>query len=261
MARKWGQENEEPDRRYARAARTVTALCLLRAYSKMTITSRRIRTHRRAAGSIFVYIETMSTAPESQPVSVEAYLDGELRAKHKHEYVNGVVYQMAGANNAHNQIATNSIVSLGPQLRGQPCQVFNSDTKVRVKRGRGTRFYYPDCLVTCNLNPSHDTFQDQPVVIIEVISESTRRTDEQEKREAYLSLPSLLVYLLVEQSSFSAVVYRLADGDFIREVYSGLSSIIPLPEIQCQLPLSELYESVVLTAVVKEDDESFSLQS
>lgn len=196
----------------------------------------------------------MSTAPEPQPVSVEAYLDGELRAKHKREYVNGVVYQMAGANNAHNLIATNSIISLGPQLRGQPCQVFNSDTKVRVKSERGTRFYYPDCLVTCDPNTSHDTFQDQPVVIIEVISESTRRTDEQEKREAYLSLPSLQVLVLVEQSSFSAVVYRRAGGDFKREVYSGLPSIIPLPEIQCQLPLAELYENVVLTAVVKEDD-------
>ncbi len=202
----------------------------------------------------------MSTAREFQPVSVEAYLDGELRAKRKHEYVNGLVYQMAGANNAHNLIAINNIVSLGPQLRSQPCQVYNSDTKVRVEKGRGTRFYYPVCLVACNLNPSHDTFQDQPVVIIEVISESTRRTDEQEKREAYLSLPSLQVYLLVEQSSFSTVVYRRADGDFIREVYSGFSSITPSPEVQYQLPLAELYENVVLTAVVKEEDESFSLQ-
>ncbi len=227
----------------------------------MTIASRQIRSHRCAAGSIFVYIATMSTVPESQPVSVEAYLDGELRAKHKHEYVNGVVYQMAGATNAHNRIATNSIVSLGPQLRGQPCQVFNSDTKLRVKRVRATRFYYPDCFVVCHPNPSHDTFQDQPVVIIEVISESTRRTDEQEKCDAYLSLPSLQVYVLVEQSSFSAVVYRRADGDFLREVYSGLSSVIPLSEIKCQLPLAELYENVVLTSLVKEVDESFSLQS
>ena len=77
----------------------------------------------------------MSTAPESQPISVEAYLDGELRAKHKHEYVNGAVYQMTEANNAHNRIATNGTGLLYAQLRGQPCQVFNSDTKVRVKMG------------------------------------------------------------------------------------------------------------------------------
>ncbi len=201
----------------------------------------------------------MSNAPESQPISVEAYLKGEAIAKRKHEYVTGVVYLMVGATNAHNRIATNGTVSLGSQLRGQPCQVFNSDTKVRVKTVRGTKFYYPDFLVVCRPNPSSDTFQDQPVVVVEVISESTRRTDEQEKRDAYLSLPTLQVYVLVEQSSLAVVVHRRSGGDFMREVYCGMSSIVPLPEIHCQLPLADLYEDVVLTPVVNEDDESYAL--
>ncbi len=202
----------------------------------------------------------MSTVSESQPVSVEAYLHGEAIAKHKHEYVNGFLYMMAGGTNAHSRIATNGLVSLGSQLRGAPCQVFNSDTKVRVKTVRGTKFYYPDFLVVCRPNPSNDTFQDQPVVIVEVISESTRRTDEQEKRDAYLSLPTLRVYVLVEQSSFSAVVHRRSRGDFLREVVCGISSIVRLPEIHCQLPLADLYENVVLTPVVNEDADTYELQ-
>jgi Uma2 family endonuclease len=101
----------------------------------------------------------MCTAADSQPVSVEAYLEGEANAKHKHEYVNGFVYLMVGATNTHNRIVTNGTVALGAQLRGARCQVFNSDTKVRVKTLRATRFYYPDFYVVCLPNPSSEPFR------------------------------------------------------------------------------------------------------
>jgi len=197
----------------------------------------------------------MSTAPHHQPVSVTDYLDGEATARRKHEYVEGVVYAMAGASNAHNRVATNGTVSLGGLLRGKFCQVFNSDTKVRVRTKRGTRFYYPDVLVSCQLNPPTDSFQDSPIVLIEVISEKTRRTDEYEKREAYLEIDSLCVYVLAEQSMPLAVVYRRGDEGFDREVYEGLDAVIPLPEIECEFPLSELYENVIFTPEPSDEDE------
>ena len=186
----------------------------------------------------------MSTARQKQPVSVADYLSVEHNALRKHEYVEGDVYAMVGATNTHNRIATNGTVSLGQQLRGRTCQVFNSDTKVRVRQTRGTRFYYPDFSVVCRVNPASDTYQDAPVVIVEIISESTRRTDEYEKRESYLSINSLQVYVRVEQTSAAAVVDRRVDSGFEREVYVGLDAVIPLPEIECQLPLAELYEKV-----------------
>ena len=76
----------------------------------------------------------MSSAPQSELISIDNYLAGEQIAKRKHEFVDGVVYAMVGATNAHNRIATNATVSLGGQLRGRPCQVFNSDTKVRIRQ-------------------------------------------------------------------------------------------------------------------------------
>lgn len=186
----------------------------------------------------------MSTVPHYEPISIAAYLSGEQTAKRKHEYVEGVVYAMVGATNAHNRIATNGTVILGGQLRGKPCQVFNSDTKIRLRLARGTRFYYPDASVVCRLNPQSDTFQDAPVVIVEVISESTRRTDEYEKREAYLSIDALCVYVLAEQATAAAVVHRRTDSGFARETYVGHEAVIPLPEIDCELPLADLYENV-----------------
>jgi Uma2 family endonuclease len=186
----------------------------------------------------------MGTAPSYQPISVRDYLRGEQDAKRKHEYVDGIVYAMVGAANVHNRVATNATVALGGQLRGRRCQTFNSDTKVRIRLPRGTRFYYPDALVVCQPNPPGDTFQDAPVVIVEVVSPSTRRTDENEKCEAYLSIDSLSVYILVESSVAAALVYRRGEFGFERERYFGIDAVIALPEIECELRLADLYENV-----------------
>lgn len=197
----------------------------------------------------------MSTASNLAPISVREYLLGEEEARHRHEYVHGVVYAMVGATNAHNRIATNATVVLGGSLRGKRCQVFNSDTKVRVRLARGTRFYYPDAMVVCQPNPGSDTFQDSPVVIIEVISPSTRRTDETEKRDTYLSIDSLMVYVRLEQSSALAIVDRRGDDGFAGEAYQGLNAVIPLSEIESELSLGELFESVEFVAEPTEEDE------
>ena len=101
-------------------------------------------------------------------VSPEDYLEGELHTEVKHEYLAGVVHAMAGARNVHNDISGNVFLSLGIQLRGKPCRPCNSDTKVRLRLPTGLRFYYPDAQVTCQPNPPTDSYQDQPIVVVEV---------------------------------------------------------------------------------------------
>src|SRR6266480_2228912 len=186
----------------------------------------------------------MSAVKKLHLVTVEDYLAGELVSPIKHEYLGGVVYAMAGARNVHNLIATNTVVSLGARLRGQRCRPYNSDTKIRVRFPTHVRFYYPDVSVICNSNPPTDSFQDNPVALIEVFSRATRRTDEGEKRDAYLTIPSLGVYLMVAQEFAAVVVLRRTDTGFVREVYEGLDAVIPLPEIKAELPLAEIYEAV-----------------
>src|SRR5262245_49576375 len=141
----------------------------------------------------------MSTARKLNLVSVEDYLANELTSPVKQEYLGGVVYAMAGARNAHNRIATNTLVALGIRLRGKCCAPLNSDTKSPVHLPTPVRFYYPDASVVCRPNPPTDPFQDEPAALVEVLSRNTRRIDEGEKKDAYLTIPSLGVYLLVEQ--------------------------------------------------------------
>ena len=185
----------------------------------------------------------MTAQKQPAATSIDEYLAGEEGSAVKHEYLGGAVHAMAGATNGHNAIASNSIVALGARLRGKPCRPYNSDTKVRIELSGHTRFYYPDAMVVCHPNPRSDHFQDHPVVVIEVLSESTRRIDLGEKCEAYLRIPSLQVLLLVESEKIAVTVHRRqADGGFIEEYHAGTDAVIPLPEIEAELPLAELYE-------------------
>ena len=82
------------------------------------------------------------------------------------------------------------------------------------------------------------------MVVVEVLSPSTRRLDHGEKREASLMHSSLRVYLMVETTHAAVIAYRRTDQGFVREDYTGLDAVVPLPEIEADLPLTEAYERV-----------------
>jgi Uma2 family endonuclease len=182
---------------------------------------------------------------EQEFAAAQHYLANEVRSPARHEYVGGVPYAMAGASNAHNQIATNTLLALGSRLRGKPCRAFNSDTKVRIRLPFQLRFYYPDVTVTCRPNPQHESNQDEPSLLVEVVSDDTRRIDEGEKVLAYTQIPSLQVYLLVEQRAARIVLLRRTADGFQHEEHGGQATI-PLPEIGCELPLAEVYDGIDL---------------
>jgi Uma2 family endonuclease len=189
-------------------------------------------------------MKRMTAVRKLNLISVNDYLAGELASRIKHEYLGGVVYAIAGARNAHNVIATNTLVALGSRLRGKRCRPFNSDTKIRVRLPHQVRFYYPDASVICRPNPQSDSFQDEPAAIFEVLSQATRRIDEGEKKDTYQTIPSLCVYALIEQEAAVVVAYRRTEHGFVREVYEGLEAVLPLPEIEADLPLTEIYDGV-----------------
>jgi Uma2 family endonuclease len=186
----------------------------------------------------------MTAAKQIELISVDDYLSQELLSEVKHEYLGGNVYAMAGARTVHNRVASNFLAAMHSRLRGGPCEPFTSDMKVRVPSPTHTRFYYPDGMVVCEPNTPESTYQDRPIVIAEVVSEATRRIDEGEKREAYVTIPTLMAYLIIETDRPRVVVHRRTDSGFIAEAYEGIDTAIPLPAIEAELPLAELYERV-----------------
>jgi Uma2 family endonuclease len=197
----------------------------------------------------------MTAAEKLSLISVDDYLAGELLSPIRHEYLGGFVYAMAGARNAHSLIASNTLGNLYGRLRGQPCRPFNSETKVRIRLSTDVRFYYPDVSVVCKPNAPEESFQDNPAVLVEVLSRATRRIDEGEKKDAYLSIPSLSVFLLIEQEFPAVTVYRRTEAGFEREVYEGLEAVVPLDEIGTELPLAEIYEAVSFVPERPDDPE------
>ena len=188
------------------------------------------------------YDMTMSTALRMPRVSVEEYLAGEASSAIKHEYVDGRIYAMSGRKNAHNRLASRVLVSLGRQLDGNRCEPFNSDTKIRIRHGERTYFYYPDVSVVCDSNSDAEVFQDRPVVIVEVLSDSTRRIDEGEKRDRYFLVDSLDTYVLLEVDRPMATVFQRVEktGEFVSTIYEG-DAAISLPVIDSSITFADIY--------------------
>ncbi|MFM2196786.1 MAG: hypothetical protein RLZZ505_218 [Verrucomicrobiota bacterium] len=193
----------------------------------------------------FAHFSRMAAQLKPKGLSVEDYLAGEILADTRHEYLGGAVHAMAGGTVDHALIASNVIGTLYANLKGKPCRAYNSDMKVRIDLADHTRFYYPDVQVVCDSRGGHSHWQDRPVVIVEVLSESTFRTDLNEKRYAYLAIPTLRVLLFIESEAASALVLRRKpSGGFAEEFYSGVDAVIELPEIEASLPLGDLYDGI-----------------
>ena len=186
----------------------------------------------------------MSALEQQTFISEVDYLKLEEFSEDKHEYVAGIIYAMSGAKNRNNEIAANCMISLGGKLRGSHCKPFGSDTKVKIDLASGTRFYYPDLMVVCEKNRDNEVYQDSPALIIEVLSDSTRRTDLSEKKDAYLSIPSLNHYLLIEQDQAKVIVYQENGTSFEQSVVEGLDQIIEFADMETDLSLTEIYQDI-----------------
>lgn len=173
-------------------------------------------------------------------LSPEEYLEFEEKSSSKHEYVAGQLYAMVGASEPHNLIVGAFYTSLRMHLRGSPCRVFMSDMKVKTENA----FYYPDILVSCNSRDSHAYYKTIPLLIVEVISPTTRVQDEREKRVAYQALGSLREYVLAEQDRAEVRVYRrLSDQHWELDTYPE-DGVVQLSSVGLALSVQSLYEDV-----------------
>ncbi len=173
------------------------------------------------------------------------YVARENEAEFKSEFFNGEIYAMAGATPTHVRISGNVYHAIRTQLRGKPCEPFNSDLRVRVDETGA--FVYPDVTVAC---PPLTFAQDDanaltnPVVIVEVLSPSTEANDRGAKWRHYQHLPSLRDYVLVAQNQKRIEHYeRLDDGSW-RYLVAENDGAISLSSIECELKLDEVYERV-----------------
>ncbi len=186
-------------------------------------------------------------------MTVGEYLEWESHSKIKHEYVDGVVYAMAGASRRHNLLVTNLIrrTATAAAARGQ-CQVFGSDMKVHVKARNS--FYYPDVSACCDPLDRNELCVEQPCLIIEVLSPATAGIDRREKRLSYATLKSLHEYIIVDQDRMRVDVFPGKGGPWVVRMLNEPEDVVELSCLSLRLPLREIYEGVEFPPGVSEPE-------
>ncbi len=189
----------------------------------------------------------MSLQPKPR-LTPEDYLALERSADFKSEYFNGEIFAMTGASESHNTIVVNVSSEIRQQLKKRPCKVYANDMRIKVDP---TGLYtYPDIAVTCGKAQFNDTHLDtllNPVLIVEVLSDSTEAHDRGRKFEHYRKLGSLVEYVLIAQNRPHIESYRRqADQQWLLTECSDFDGTLRLLSIDCDLALAEVYDKVEL---------------
>ncbi len=196
----------------------------------------------------------MSRNLAEKPVITEAdYLAAETLATEKHEYLNGFVYplhwnsitNMAGATDAHVKVTGNAHYALKTHLRGSGCSLYMSDMRLKIDT-TDKAYFYPDVMVTCNLDDrQHTTTKYAPILVIEVLSESTKDYDKGGKFDAYRQLASLREYVLIDPKQYLVQVFRLNENHrWELFSFAGANSNVELASVDLCCLITDFYEDV-----------------
>lgn len=175
-------------------------------------------------------------------MSRDDYLALEAASETRHEFVDGFVYAMAGASKRHNRIVGRVYARLLAAERGSGCRAYIEAVQLRLR----DRIYYPDVMVACGPPTSDQRSEEEPSVLVEVLSESTWQIDRREKLAAYRAIPSLQTYLVIAQDERYVHWHsRAPDGSWQHELLVE-SGVISVPTLGVTLTLDEIYEGIDL---------------
>ena len=179
----------------------------------------------------------------------EQYLALERAAEFKSEYFDGEMFARSSVSIQHSKLQTNILCELHEALRGTRCEPLGSDLRVRVS----SRMYtYPDISVLCGKPLLADYHQDvllNPIVIVEVVSPSTKSYDRGPKLKHYRTIASLQDYILVNQSEIRIEQYARQENNlWILRDYQTLDEELAIKSIGVSLPLGRIYDRVEFPA-------------
>ncbi len=182
-------------------------------------------------------------------MTAEEFLEWEKTQIEKHEYLDGLVYQvyaMVGARDAHVTTAGNIFALLKSHLRGGPCRVYISDMKLRIDAVNA--HFYPDVFVTCDARDrTEETCKRYPTLIIEVLSGSTAGYDRGDKFATYRKLEALREYVIVDPMGFTVDCFRRNEsGQWVLYDFAG-EDTVEFQSFALKTPLAALFEDVETT--------------
>lgn len=187
----------------------------------------------------------MNLAQPKDTFSPDDYLAWEQTQDGRNEYIDGEVFAMSGASDAHGTTAGNLFAALHAHTRGTPCRPFIADMKVRIDSANS--FFYPDILVTCDprdRGPEASHVKQHPTLVVEVLSPSTEAYDRGNKFAAYRQLASLQEYVLIGPEERRIEVFRRdSSGHWVLYPFDA-SETLELTSVDFRCPVAEVFEGV-----------------
>jgi Uma2 family endonuclease len=188
------------------------------------------------------------TAVLRQPMTPEAFLAWEERQALRYEFDGFAPVAMTGGTFAHETIGGTLRALLRERLRGTPCRVSGPTLKIEVV----DRIRYPDAFVSCTRVPPDSTVIRDPVVVFEVVSAGSSRTDRIVRLRAYQAAPSIRRYVILEQDSIAATVFARSAADWTAHALTD-GDTLEMPEIGVAIALADIYAGVALPPPVDPD--------
>ena len=174
-------------------------------------------------------------------MSVDEYFEWEQLQERKHEYIDGVVFEMPGVSNKHSLITTNLIYIFVATLDRMRYTLHMSELRVQIDP---TRYVYPDLSLVRGASEFADPGQYNlinPCFVLEVTSPSSQDRDRLEKLGHYFDVPSIEAYLIVDQHRVCAELHTRGDAGWQSQVYTEMDDVISLAMLDCELPLDQVY--------------------
>jgi Uma2 family endonuclease len=185
----------------------------------------------------------MGQAAEKLMFTEEDFLAWDAGQTLKHEFIEGEVFAMAGAEDRHVTVSLNVAMALRQHLAGTPCRVFMADMKLHVAASKA--YFYPDVLVTCSDTDRHSPqIKREAKLVLEVLSPGTAAYDRGGKFAHYRKLPSLLEYAVIDLDSRCCDVHRKgADGLWVLHPFAADDGM-ELASVGLRVPAEALFAEV-----------------
>jgi Uma2 family endonuclease len=179
-------------------------------------------------------------------ISAEEYFEIEEASPYKSEYYHGEMFAVSGASFNHNVIFSNTFGSLHSGLRNTDCIVFGSDMKIQMAEGE--YYVYPDIsIVRGNIRfaPKRNDIITNPMLVIEILSESTKEYDMGLKSDSYRNIFSLKEYIVIDQYAYNVKYFRKNNaGQWMPEEFSLPEDTIELRSVDVKLSLKTIYHRI-----------------
>lgn len=188
----------------------------------------------------------MEQLAEKKYYSPEEYLALEEKADYKSEYYKGEIFALAGTSVNHNRIVGNLSSRLNQMLANKKCEAFSTDVKLWIREK--DLFTYPDITIVCGkieFYPGRDDTITNPLVIFEVLSESTKNYDRGEKFLFYRAIPTFQEYVLIDQTKIHVEHFYIGEqGKWVLTEYNAPDDVLKLTKVDFEMPLRDIYQRV-----------------